>query len=126
MLPIGEVGEMGARSYAVLIDYDDISEATVKAIDSDGWLHNGDLGMMDAQGFVRETDRVKDMIIRGGENRLPAKIEAVIVTNPQVAQVAVVGLQDKEWGENIAAFSLSDQPPKVTDLRAHCWAHLSG
>ena len=81
--------------------------------------------MMDAEGFVRETDRVKDMIIRGGENHLPAKIEAVLVTNPQVAQVAVVGLQDEKWGENIAAFSLSDQPLKVTDLRAQCWAHLS-
>ena len=70
--------------------------------------------MMDAEGFVRETDRVKDMIIRGVENHLPAKIEAVLVTNPQVAQVAVVGLQDEKWGENIAAFSLSDQPLNVT------------
>ena len=78
-----------------------------------------------AEGFVRVTSRVKDMIIRGGENHFPAEIEAVLVTNLQVAQVAVIGLQDEKWGEIIAAFILSDQPLKVTDLRAHWRAHLS-
>ena len=125
VLPIGDVGEICARSYAVMIGYNENPEATATAIDSDGWLHTGDLGTMDAQGFVRVTGRVKDMIIRGGENHFPAEIEAVLVTNRQVAQVAVVGIPDKKWGEVIAAFILSDQSLNVADLRTHCRAHLS-
>ena len=80
---------------------------------------------MDAKGFLRVTGRVKDMIIRGGENHFPAEIEAVLVTHSQVAQVAVVGLPDEKWGEVIAAFILSDQPLDVADLRTHCRAHMS-
>ena len=125
VLPIGKVGEIYARSYAVMIGYNDNPEATAAAIDSEGWLHTGDLGTMDAQGFVRVTGRVKDMIIRGGENHFPAEIEAVLVTHPNVAQVAVVGLPDEKWGEVIAAFILSDQEPFVDELRKHCRAHLS-
>ena len=124
-LPLGDVGEICARSYAVMIGYNDNPEATAAAIDRDGWLHTGDLGTMDAQGFVRVTGRVKDMIIRGGENHFPAEIEAVLVTHRQVAQIAVVGIPDKKWGEVIAAFILSDQPLDVADLRTHCRAHLS-
>jgi fatty-acyl-CoA synthase len=124
-LPLGDVGEICARSYAVMIGYNDNPEATAAAIDRDGWLHTGDLGTMDAQGFVRVTGRVKDMIIRGGENHFPAEIEAVLVTHRQVAQVAVVGIPDKKWGEVIAAFILSDQSLDLVDLRTHCRAHLS-
>ena len=124
-LPLGDVGEICARSYAVMIGYNDNPEATAAAIDRDGWLHTGDLGTMDAQGFVRVTGRVKDMIIRGGENHFPAEIEAVLVTHRQVAQVAVVGIPDEKWGEVIAAFILSDQSLDVVDLRTHCRAHLS-
>jgi fatty-acyl-CoA synthase len=124
-LPIGDVGEIYARSYAVMIGYNDNPEATAAAIDRDGWLHTGDLGTMDAQGFVRVTGRVKDMIIRGGENHFPAEIEAVLVTHRQVAQVAVVGIPDEKWGEVIAAFILSDQSLDLVDLRTHCRAHLS-
>jgi len=124
-LPIGDVGEICARSYAVMIGYNDNPEATAAAIDRDGWLHTGDLGTMDAQGFVRVTGRVKDMIIRGGENHFPAEIEAVLVTHRHVAQVAVVGLPDKKWGEVIAAFILSDQSLDLVDLCTHCRAHLS-
>ena len=125
VLPIGDVGEICARSYAVMIGYNDNPEATAAAIDSSGWLHTGDLGTMDAQGFVRVTGRVKDMIIRGGENHFPAEIEAVLVTHSDVSQVAVIGLPDEKWGEVIAAFILSDHPLKMTDLRTHCRAHLS-
>ncbi|MCK0104182.1 AMP-binding protein [Pseudohalocynthiibacter sp. F2068] len=125
VLPIGEVGEICARSYAVMIGYNDNQEATAAAIDADGWLHTGDLGTIDRQGFVRVTGRVKDMIIRGGENHFPAEIEAVLVTHPDVAQTAVVGLPDEKWGEVIAAFILSDTAPNVEHLRTHCRAHLS-
>ncbi len=125
VLPINEVGEICARSYAVMIGYHDNPEATAAAIDHDGWLHTGDLGTMDPQGFLRVTGRVKDMIIRGGENHFPAEIEAVLVTHPDVAQAAVVGLPDEKWGEVIAAFLLSDQPLDAADLRTHCRANLS-
>ncbi len=125
VLPIGEVGEICAKSYAVMIGYHDNPEATAAAIDSDGWLHTGDLGTLDGQGFLRVTGRVKDMIIRGGENHFPAEIEAALVTHRHVAQVAVVGLPDEKWGEVIAAFIVSDQTMEVADLRAHCRAQLS-
>ncbi len=125
VLPIGEVGEICARSYAVMIGYNGNAQATAAAIDGEGWLHTGDLGTMDTQGFVRVTGRVKDMIIRGGENHFPAEIEAVLVTHRHVAQVAVVGLPDEKWGEVIAAFILSESAPDVDALRTHCRAHLS-
>jgi fatty-acyl-CoA synthase len=124
-MPVGKVGEICARSYAVMIGYNDNPDATAAAIDEEGWLHAGDLGAMDAQGFVRVTGRVKDMMIRGGENHFPAEIEAVLVSHPSVAQVAVVGLPDEKWGEVIAAFIASDQTLDVATLKAHCREHLS-
>ena len=125
IMPIGEVGEICARSYGVMIGYNDNPDATVAAIDEDGWLHTGDLGTMDAQGFIRVTGRVKDMIIRGGENLFPAEIEAVLVEHSQIRQVAVVGLPDEKWGEIIAAFMLSETPPELHELKAYCRKHLS-
>ena len=125
VMPIGEVGEICARSYGVMIGYNDNPEATGAAIDEDGWLHTGDLGTMDAQGFIRVTGRVKDMIIRGGENLFPAEIEAVLVEHSQIRQVAVVGLPDEKWGEIIAAFMLSETTPELHELKAYCQKHLS-
>ena len=125
VMPIGEVGEICARSYGVMIGYNDNPDATGAAIDEDGWLHTGDLGTMDAQGFIRVTGRVKDMIIRGGENLFPAEIEAVLVEHSQIRQVAVVGLPDEKWGEIIAAFILSETTPELHELKAYCQRHLS-
>ena len=125
VVPLGEAGEICARSYAVMIGYNDNPEATKAAIDADGWLHTGDLGTLDAQGFLRVTGRVKDMIIRGGENHFPAEIEAVIVEHPDVTQVAVVGLPDEKWGEVIAAFLLSEGEPDIAALKAYCRECLS-
>jgi len=125
VMPIGEVGEICARSYGVMIGYNDNPDATGAAIDEDGWLHTGDLGTMDAQGFIRVTGRVKDMIIRGGENLFPAEIEAVLVEHSQIRQVAVVGLPDEKWGEIIAAFMLSETTPELHELKAYCQKHLS-
>ena len=125
VMPIGEVGEICARSYGVMIGYNDNPDATGAAIDEDGWLHTGDLGTMDAQGFIRVTGRVKDMIIRGGENFFPAEIEAVLVEHSQIRQVAVVGLPDEKWGEIIAAFMLSETTPELHELKAYCQKHLS-
>ena len=125
VMPIGEVGEICARSYGVMIGYNDNPDATGAAIDEDGWLHTGDLGTMDAQGFIRVTGRVKDMIVRGGENLFPAEIEAVLVEHSQIRQVAVVGLPDEKWGEIIAAFMLSETTPELHELKAYCQKHLS-
>lgn len=125
ILPTGEVGEICARSYAVMIGYNDNVDATRAAIDGDGWLHTGDLGTMDTQGFIRVTGRVKDMIIRGGENLFPAEIEAVLFEHSKVMQVAIVGLPDEKWGEIIAAFILSDETLDIPDLKRHCREYLS-
>jgi len=125
IVPLGAVGEICARSYAVMIGYNDNPDATAAAIDADGWLHTGDLGTIDAQGFIRITGRVKDMIIRGGENHFPAEIEAVLIEHEDIDQVAVVGLPDEKWGEIIAAFFLSSEPPDVAALKIHCRNHLS-
>lgn len=104
VLPVDEIGEITARSYAVMIDYNDDPAATAKAVDADGWLHTGDLGTMDTRGFVRITGRIKDIIIRGGENLFPAEIENVLLEHPDVAEVAVVGVPDARMGEAAAAF----------------------
>lgn len=125
VVPIGEVGEICARSYAIMIGYNDNPEATAAAIDDQGWLHTGDLGTLDENGFIRVTGRVKDMIIRGGENHFPAEIEAVLVKHPDVVQVAVVGIPDEKWGEVIGAFMLSESELTVPDLRTHCRKELS-
>lgn len=101
---IGQPGEICFRGYHVMRGYFQQPEATAKAIDAAGWLHSGDLGVMDADGYVRITGRLKDMIIRGGENIYPAEIEAYLVTHPKVAQVAVFGLPHEKWGEEVGAW----------------------
>jgi len=103
-LPIGDIGEVCFRGYHVMRGYYGNEEATAKTIDSAGWLHSGDLGAMDADGYVRITGRLKDMIIRGGENIYPAEIEAFLFTHPKIAQVAVFGVPDERMGEEVAAW----------------------
>ncbi|MBB5519869.1 AMP-binding protein [Amphiplicatus metriothermophilus] len=104
VLPVGAQGEICARGYLVMLGYNDNPEATAKAIDAEGWLHTGDLGRMDARGYVSITGRVKEMIIRGGENLFPAEIENAMLEHPDVAEVAVVGVPDEKWGEQVACF----------------------
>ena len=96
-------GELCTRGFLVMMGYYDMAEATRASIDADGWLHTGDLCSMDARGYCRVTGRLKDMIIRGGENIYPREIEEVIYTHPAVAEVAVVGIPDDYWGEQVCA-----------------------
>ena len=103
-LPLGEVGEICFRGYHVMRGYYGDAGATAKAIDGAGWLHSGDLGAMDAEGYLRITGRLKEMIIRGGENIYPREIEELLFTHPQVAQVAVFGVPDNYFGEAVAAW----------------------
>jgi fatty-acyl-CoA synthase len=100
----GRVGEICFRGYHVMRGYYGDPEATGAAIDEKGWLHSGDLGTLDGEGYIRVTGRLKEMIIRGGENIYPAEIERVIFSHPQVAQVGVFGIPDAFYGEQVAAW----------------------
>ena len=121
-LPLGDTGEICFRGYHVMPGYYGDPEATAKTIDDRGWLHSGDLGSMDAEGYVRITGRLKEMIIRGGENIYPREIEEVIFTHPKVAQVAVFGVPDDYYGEEIMAWvqPRAGEALGEEELRAHC------
>ena len=101
---VDTVGEICFRGYHIMQGYYNDPEATTKAIDTEGWLHSGDLGTMDREGYVSITGRLKEMIIRGGENIYPAEIEAFFFTHPKVAQVAVFGIPDEFYGEQVIAW----------------------
>ena len=103
-LPIGEVGEYCTRGYHVMNGYFEMPERTAEAIDVDGWLHTGDLCAMDERGYCTVEGRLKDMIIRGGENIYPRELEDLLFAHESVSEVAVVGLPDEKWGETVAAF----------------------
>lgn len=98
-LPAGVAGEVLIRGYHVMLGYLDDEAETRKAIDADGWLHTGDVGVLDERGYLRITDRLKDMYIAGGFNCYPAEIEKLIAAHPSVAQVAVIGVPDERLGE---------------------------
>lgn len=95
----GEIGEIQVRSFAVTSGYYGQPEETAKAIDADGWLHSGDLGTLAHDGYLQVTGRLKDVIIRGGENIYPREIEDVLHQHPAIAEAAVFGVPDKRWGE---------------------------
>jgi fatty-acyl-CoA synthase len=103
-LPVGNIGEICFRGYHIMRGYYGDAEATARAVDAAGWLRSGDLGSMDAAGYVRITGRLKEMIIRGGENIYPREIEEVIFAHPKVAEVAVFGVPDPFYGEQIVAW----------------------
>ncbi len=104
ILPVDTVGEICFRGYHLMLGYYNDPEATARTIDGEGWLYSGDLGSMDREGYVRITGRLKEMIIRGGENIYPAEIEAYLFTHPKIAQVAVFGVPDEYYGEEIIAW----------------------
>jgi fatty-acyl-CoA synthase len=104
ILPVGETGEICFRGYHIMKGYYGDADATGKAIDTNGWLRSGDLGAMDSDGYVSITGRLKEMIIRGGENLYPREIEDLIFTHPKVAEVAVFGVPDDYFGEEAMAW----------------------
>ncbi|MFV0382911.1 class I adenylate-forming enzyme family protein [Paracoccus sp. (in: a-proteobacteria)] len=127
-LPLGEQGEIQTRGYQNMIGYFDMPEETAKTLLPDGWLRSGDLGRMDARGFVRITGRIKDMIIRGGENIYPREVELLLAETAGLAAVAVVGLPDPKWGEQVAAVLVprrQDAPPDVDALFDLCRTELA-
>jgi fatty-acyl-CoA synthase len=127
IVPVGVTGELCTRGYLVMTGYFENPEATAKAIDEDGWLHTGDLATMDSRGYFRIKGRLKEMVIRGGENLFPVEIEGVLHEHPDVADVAVVGVPDPKMGEELAAFirSAGPNPPSEETLRAHVRANLA-
>jgi acyl-CoA synthetase (AMP-forming)/AMP-acid ligase II len=104
VLPAGEAGEVVVKGYNVMRGYFEDPAATAEAIDAEGWLHTGDIGVMDERGYLRITDRKKDLFIVGGFNAYPAEIENLLLAHPDIAQVAVVGVPDERMGEVGVAF----------------------
>lgn len=118
-VPRGEIGELCTRGYLLMTGYHEMEDKTAATIDADGWLHTGDLCTMDERGYVSVEGRLKDMIIRGGENIYPREIEEVLLTHPKVADGAVVGLPDEKWGEVVAAVVRPvDEAPTQEELVA--------
>ena len=127
-VPVGEVGELCARGYLVMRGYHNAPEATATVVDTEGWYHTGDLASLDARGYLRIEGRIKDMIIRGGENIYPREIEDVLFDHPAVAEAAVIGVPDEKWGEVVAAYvrPVPGQPaPVPEELQAHCRERLA-
>ena len=121
-LPRGEVGEILCRGYNVMKGYYNMPEETARTISPDGWLHSGDLGTMDEDGYVRVTGRIKDMIIRGGENVYPREIEEFLMGMPGVLDIQVVAVPSRKYGEEVGAFIIArpDVPVAPEDVRAFC------
>ena len=125
---VDEQGEICMRGFNMMVGYNDNPAATAETIDAEGWLHTGDLGSMSARGYVKITGRVKEMIIRGGENLFPAEIEAAMLEHPGVAEAACAGVPDEKWGEIVACFMRrAHGAPKVEDdeLKAFIRGRLS-
>lgn len=112
---VGEQGELLTRGYSVMLSYWEDPEQTAGAIDSDGWMHTGDLATIDAEGYCNITGRVKDMICRGGENIYPLEIEEFLYTNPSVSQVQVFGVPDDKYGEISCAWIVPKQAANVSE-----------
>jgi len=125
--PAGTQGEVCCRGYSVMKGYYKMPEATAKAIDADGWLHSGDLGVLDADGYLSITGRLKDMIIRGGENIYPREIEEYLFKMEGVADVQVVGVPSRKYGEEVGAFIKLKQGASVTeaDVKDFCRGRIS-
>jgi long-chain acyl-CoA synthetase len=130
-LPTGEIGEVWIRSPSTMVGYWNKPDATTDAITEDGWFRSGDAGRLDDDGYLYIEDRVKDMIISGGENVYPAEIESVLMGHPSVADAAVIGVPDERWGETVKAVVVpaadAGEPADLEqDILAWCRERLAG
>jgi long-chain acyl-CoA synthetase len=123
-MPTGEVGEIVVRSELVMAGYWRDPEATAKTIRG-GWLQTGDVGRLDADGYLTLLDRSKDMVISGGTNIYPREVEEALLTHPQVIEASVVGRPDPEWGEVVVAFVVCSPVLSAAELDAHCLAQVA-
>ncbi len=126
-LPVGQVGEIVARGPRVMTGYWKDEEKTEKTIDKEGWVHTGDMGYMDEDGYFFLAGRTTDMIIRGGENISPEEVEAVLHSHPKIEEVAVIGVPDEEWGEQPRAVVVVKQGETATadEIIEYCRARMS-
>lgn len=122
LLPVGVAGEICTRGYSVMLGYWDNEAATAEAIDQARWMHTGDLAKMDKDGYVEIVGRIKDMVIRGGENVYPREIEEFLYTHPKISDVQVIGVPDAKYGEELMAWVILRDSDKVTadELRHFC------
>lgn len=127
-VPTGTVGEIATRSAKNMARYYNNPEATAETIDEDGWLRTGDAGYLDEDGYLYIHDRVKDMIISGGENVYPAEVENALYAHPQIADVAVIGVPDPKWGEAVKACVVVKDGAELTEAEviAHARQHIAG
>jgi len=118
----GDKGELCTRGYSVMLGYWDNPAATSDAIDPAGWMHTGDLAVMDHDGYVNIVGRTKDMIIRGGENVYPREIEEFLYSHPAIADVQVIGVPDTRYGEEVCAWVMvrAGQTLTIEELREFC------
>ncbi|MEI8155227.1 MAG: FadD3 family acyl-CoA ligase [Burkholderiales bacterium] len=121
-VPPGEAGEVLLRGYHVMQGYFQDEAATRETIDADGWLHTGDVGVLDAQGYLRITDRLKDMFITGGFNVYPAEVERLLSPHPAIAQVAVIGVADERMGEVGCACVVLREGVALTEAELVAWS----
>lgn len=121
-VPQGEVGEVITRSSNNMLGYWNLPDATARTLTSDNWIHTGDAGYLDEDGYLFIHDRVKDMIISGGENVYPAEVESAIYGHPDVLEVAVVGVPDDKWGEAVKAFCVPRAGATVDPDSVISWA----
>ncbi len=127
VVPVGQSGELCTQGYSVMHGYWGDLEKTAEAIDADGWMHTGDLATMDAQGYVNIVGRIKDMVIRGGENIYPREVEEFLYRHPQVQDVQVVGIPDQKYGEELCAWIIV-RPGQTLDeesIRAFCKGQIA-
>jgi fatty-acyl-CoA synthase len=122
VLPLGEPGEMCTRGYSVMLGYWDEPEKTAEAIDAGRWMHTGDLAVMDNAGYLNIVGRIKDMVIRGGENVYPREVEEFLYTHPAIEDVQVIGVPDEKYGEELCAWVKLRPGAELTaeDVRAFC------
>jgi fatty-acyl-CoA synthase len=126
-LPRGETGELCTRGYSVMSGYWEDAERTAEAIDTAGWMHTGDLATMDSDGYVNIVGRIKDMIIRGGENIYPREIEEFLHTHPDVSDVSVIGVPDVKYGEELMAWVMVREGAELTEdeLKEFCRGRIA-
>jgi len=126
-LPDNTDGELVARGYNIMKGYYKMPQATANVIDDDRWLHTGDLARRDENGYYKITGRIKDMIIRGGENIYPKEIEDFIYTHPKVKDVQVIGVPDKQYGEEIMACVILKEGQSLTEdeLKGYIRSHMA-
>ena len=127
VVPLGEAGELCTRGYSVMLGYWNNPEATAQAIDSAHWMHTGDLATMDSEGYINTVGRIKDMIIRGGENVYPREIEEFLHTHPKVSDVQVIGVPDAKYCEEIAAYVKlkPGEEARTEELKEFCTGKMS-